>query len=258
MGRTEGVHKYQKKSDFYFVLRATTRIKINLHNKFIKTRGRASVFYTRKKNVGGRGFFFGIRSKRGFRSRALPSDSLHGRPQAHRRCASPGVEMYLSLLWLSYQFQMFLQISIKILTTTLKVVHLTIYNRHLMGDYQNRGGGSMEASGCAQVLMDTPCGKANPLTQRCSLRKSYGSQLEHQLYRQTARSACQKRHGAGQRSAAERTLSVAAVRPLLHQGRISGEHARGARRESGTVCPNRRSAVKKTCQIKRNPSRKKS
>ena len=31
----------------------------------------------------------------------------------------------------------------------------------------------------------------------------------------------------------------------------NGEHARGARRESGTVCPNRRGAVQKTCQIKR-------
>ncbi len=96
-----------------------------------------------------------------------------------------------------------------------------------------------------EILMDTLWREKPSAHNAAACRKSYGSPLEHQLYRQIARSACQKRHGAGQRSAAERTLSVAAVRPLLHQGRISGEHARGARREPGTVCPNRRGAVQK-------------
>ena len=45
--------------------------------------------------------------------------------------------------------------------------------------------------------------------------------------------------------------------PLLHQGEFSGEHARGARREPGTVC---RIAVAlfKNLPNQTNPSRKKS
>ena len=47
-------------------------------------------------------------------------------------------------------------------------------------------------SNSEEILMDTLWREDRPLTTLQLAEKSYGSPLEHQLYRQTARSACQK------------------------------------------------------------------
>ncbi len=46
--------------------------------------------------------------------------------------------------------------------------------------------------------------------------------------------------------------------PCYTKGRISGEHARGARREPGTVCPNRRGAVQKPAKSSESEQEEKS
>ena len=111
-------------------------------------------------------------------------------------------------------------------------------------------------SNSEEILMDTCGGENRPLTTLQLAEKvtearwntNYIDKLLGQLV---------KRHGAGQRSAAERTLSVAAVRPLLHQGRISGEHARG-QGVNQALFARIAVALFKNLPNQTNPSRKKS
>ena len=119
-----------EKVRFLFCASCDSTHKIEFAQQIHKNRGRVPRFlYKGKKCVRRTRFFFSIRSKAWFRSRGCSKNdsfsTASGTPKGVPFPLSP--ENILSLLTIYHvQFQIFLQISIKILTTTFKVVILIL------------------------------------------------------------------------------------------------------------------------------------